>query len=70
MIDKENQQHLPVFYDSIKSVPSMIPRVETDASGSAAGHCQAILSDFSDEQIAKTLKLNLENEGTQNQVND
>ena len=38
----------------------MIPRVETDISGSAA-HCQAILSDFSDEQIVKTLKLNLEN---------
>ena len=53
-------QHLPVFFDTVKSIPSMIPRVETDASGSAAGYCQAILSDFSDEQIIKTLKLNIE----------
>ena len=43
----------------------MIPRVETDASGSVAGHCRAILSDLSDEQIAKTLKLNIENCHTQ-----
>ena len=68
--DKENMQHLPVFYDSIKSGPSMIPRVETDGSGSAAGLCRAILSDLSDEQIARTLKLNFDQGAPQAMAKD